>query len=363
MGDYKIWCVYHRPEIPQEYNLHESEHFKLFYNNDLTLKEDNINYLHDYLCELTAYYYVWKNNLKSDIVGFCHYSKSFNNIDYAKLNNFGFQAYSYCYERIDLDNIEDYNMERYHLFYDYITYLKYKYNIDYYNYILKHDYIFDAWHNMYIFKWDVFCDLCDFIFGYLDYVFPNGLWKIKSNLDFLVKYKGPINPEEIIGEHAHAWWPRYLAVFFEKAIGTYLGIKYNCNDYVDKYSICNDDENNINDYVIMCDTFINEHNFNQFESWVKNNIKTGITHYVIKSSYTYEQIYKLLEANNNLQVSSVFNKYIYSLGVCENTNKFNEFKNQLIEQNIIPINLQLNERINCNDSIDMHKGNYCIEQF
>ena len=91
--NYIIWCSYHRDDIPKEYNLYNSKHFKLFNTNDISIYKDNINYLHDYLCDLTAYYYIWKNNLKSDYVGFCHYSKHFQHIDFDILNKFGFYGY------------------------------------------------------------------------------------------------------------------------------------------------------------------------------------------------------------------------------------------------------------------------------
>ena len=71
----QMWCTYHNPQILIDYNLQETENFKLFNTDDFTLKEDNINYLHDYLGELTTYYYVWKNQLKSDYVGFCQYRR------------------------------------------------------------------------------------------------------------------------------------------------------------------------------------------------------------------------------------------------------------------------------------------------
>ena len=50
----------------------------------------------------------------------------------------------------------------------------------------KHN-IYASWHSMYLYKWDVFCDACDFMFGFLEYLLPNERWKISSNLIHLCK--------------------------------------------------------------------------------------------------------------------------------------------------------------------------------
>ena len=64
--NYVIWCTYHDKQQLIDYDLHESEHFKLFNTNDLNMQGDNINYLNEYLAEFVCLYYVWKNNIKSD---------------------------------------------------------------------------------------------------------------------------------------------------------------------------------------------------------------------------------------------------------------------------------------------------------
>ena len=86
-NNYTLWCTYHNNNIPKEYNLYETDNFKLFNDDDYSLTEDNINYLHDYLGDIVTYYYVWKNNKKSYIIGFCHYRRHFNTINYEQILN------------------------------------------------------------------------------------------------------------------------------------------------------------------------------------------------------------------------------------------------------------------------------------
>ena len=52
-------------------------------------------------------YYVWKNNLKSDIVGFDQYRRQWHDINFDKINNDKIQVYSYWNE--DRNLINQYN--------------------------------------------------------------------------------------------------------------------------------------------------------------------------------------------------------------------------------------------------------------
>ncbi len=344
MKDYTIWCTYHRKDIPKEYNLYETEHFKLFYNDNFSLQEDNINYLHDYLCELVTYYYVWKNNLKSDIIGFCQYSKHIM-IDYDKLEKFGFYTPFFCYTEtsiytdINSDNNICNNLN--YLNRTLIFYIKDKYGINIFEYYKNHKYIYESWNIIYLFKWDIFCDLCDYIFGFFEYIFTNEKWKIKSNIDFLVKVNSNIIDEIYSNQ---CWSPKDLAVFFEYAVGLYMGIKYNLNENID-YGI-----NSIKKYFISCKNVFD--NFNDFNTWFKYNIKTGIFTYVIKSND--ELIENEINKNLNIQ---------YNIWVCKNDNEYEKIKNKLKGYNEEIIELNSNERIHCDNGIEFYNGNYYIETY
>ena len=356
MQDYKLWCTYHREDIPEEYNLYETNNFKLFYNDNFNLEEDNINYLHDYLCDIGTYYYIWKNNLKSDIVGFCQYSKHFRFINYDLLNNFGFQSYEFDYiNSNDFCNDIITNTEASFLYRSLITYLKLKYNIDFFKYIDKHQYILLSWHNMYFFTWDTFCDVCDFVFGLLDYMCPNNSWKIKSNLDFIVKVKGDICLPEAKGDYC--WWPKYLSVWFETAIGLYLGIKYtnNIKNEYNKYLL------NTPKYFVNCIDYID--NIELLKKWLKKNFKSGITQYIIKSQFSTNELNEEFEKNTDINNSSIINLCVYRLDTYKTDEEFNTRINELKNDfNYNQISLHINEYIDCNNSIEMHNDKYKIKK-
>ena len=77
-NDLTIYCSYHNSKLIKDYNLdYLPNYIELFNTNDLTLKEDNINYLNPYFAEIVTYYYIWKNQIYSKYIGFCHYNLCF----------------------------------------------------------------------------------------------------------------------------------------------------------------------------------------------------------------------------------------------------------------------------------------------
>ena len=89
-----IWCSYHSDYIYYEYNLdYIPSYIKLFNTNNLNISDDNINYLNPHLCEICTLYYVWKNQIKSNYVGFCHYRRFFSDLGKENIEIFGVHYY------------------------------------------------------------------------------------------------------------------------------------------------------------------------------------------------------------------------------------------------------------------------------
>lgn len=144
---------------------------KLPYNNvfyDNT--GDNISYLNSYYCELTGYYWIWKNYKLKDYIGFCHYRRYWE-----FLNNFNIiKEYLIDYDIIvphpykqntyeqykSAHNIEDLDLV--------IDILKNDYNIT--DNIINEFKISESFYstNMFITSKELFCEYCEFLFSILD---------------------------------------------------------------------------------------------------------------------------------------------------------------------------------------------------
>ena len=165
--DIKIWCTYHMPEQITEFNIKETDIIKLFYSDNESLKEENINDLNRYLSEIVTYYYVWKNQKYSKYVGFCHYRRHFNCIDFDFINDNNVQAY-YSWKDNFLGYKTSFGNPNYCkqdvVFNHFIDYIKTNCGIDTDKLIRENNLINVCSNISYIFTWNVFNCLCVFLF-------------------------------------------------------------------------------------------------------------------------------------------------------------------------------------------------------
>ena len=174
-----IWQTYHEDQQIKDYNLKENEIIKLVKGNCIPEKEEHINHLNRFYSEMTTLYWIYKNNIKSQYVGFCHYRRVFyimsefepGECQVLKIDTLPctiFQQYKSAHNYNDL--------------YDIIEILNYKYGKEnsYSEYLLKSRVFIP--NCCFIMHYEDFTQLCDFLFPILfEYDNKNHLNMIPEN--------------------------------------------------------------------------------------------------------------------------------------------------------------------------------------
>ena len=332
----KIWCSYHNNKLIKEYNLQNTNIIKLFNTSKVNIKGENINYLNEYLGEFCTLYYVWKNNIKSDIIGFCHYRRMFNKIYYDFINENNVQIFQDSFCEFSKNNIIGNGLNEYLLlnckdFYDKLNWIN---NEKGFNCSLK---------TMFISKWDIFEDICKFIFGYLDFIFDkyNLNWKKNKDIEKFYKLKNYVHLP--FGDK----FKRYLAIDLEFLIGTYICLKYKTNTFSENFPIII--YNNYNDIDLLNKIY-------------KLNLKTGckIIFNVSNNIIDIDAHYENIDYNNDNDILSYINHDTIFMNIYNIT--YDNFikKLKLLNKNIYCLNND--EYIDCKDSYNFIKGNYKIKK-
>lgn len=269
--EYKIYCTYHDKKLINEYQLKETSNFKLFYTKD-NLDGYSLNYVQKYLCEWVTQYYVWKNNLKEDIIGFCHYRRNIMNainndllehvINYSQyktfmpipINQLIKNNYSYDFDNCSI--LLDYKLFGLELHYDLILdYVKENYSpyiVKRTNEVLNSSSVSQNFCELYICKWDVFNNLMIFVDGYIKYLFIKlcnlqkkelynytydeydqlSFYLNNENYNKKTKFLDELKAQNIVIENIQfAGYPRCLAFIIESIIGLYFNIFMNANNF------------------------------------------------------------------------------------------------------------------------------------
>ena len=82
--EFMMWITYHDDKQIEDYDLYETDDVKLFKGNNMDIVGENINHLNKFYSEMVTFYYVWKNNIKSRVIGFGHYRRQFKFIGEVK---------------------------------------------------------------------------------------------------------------------------------------------------------------------------------------------------------------------------------------------------------------------------------------
>lgn len=298
-----LWCAYHTNQFLDQYNLHNTNNFTLYNTNNIDLTQNNINYLSKNLGEFVMYYYIWKNQLKSNYIGLCHYRRHFNYINFDLIDNNTIQVFKNT--NTDNKNYIQYlinNGFNTYIIYSFIQYLKDKKNIDINKFSL--DYQNLTLYSSIICTWEIFNDICEVLFGFLNtiiinwkdqdilYNFTNNMYQLYKDI---VKYYSLDNIWDCNSIRYITWWEtekqdiiqyRFLAIMFEFLLGIYININYN--------TFYDDHQYNL---IVQLD---NIDNIDKIYTFYKKNLKYGFANMYILyngdlwiNSYEYQQLYHI----------------------------------------------------------------------
>lgn len=218
MQTLKTYITYFDDHQIDEFNLKADENAVLFKGNDTSYSGESINHLNIFYCELCTYYYVWKNNLKSDYVCFKQYRRPFDWYQFRSLPDKGCVV---CYEPI----IMRFNIAgNYAICHgrkraiDVVDYLRKEFgdNSDVINYFARSNVMFT--NNSVVLNWDDFCGMCEFVFGVLD-----GLDKYyELNYDY-DKYKE--NALRFTEDKRYDYQMHWVAYIGERLVSCYIKTK------------------------------------------------------------------------------------------------------------------------------------------
>lgn len=110
MKNLKIYTVYHINKLYDKYNLSETDTIKPI--NIKNIITDNYNFLIKYneqLSEFATMFYIWKNNIKSDYIGFQHYRRVFS-LKPIVINRIGYHKLNKDIINYNIDNLDDHNI-------------------------------------------------------------------------------------------------------------------------------------------------------------------------------------------------------------------------------------------------------------
>lgn len=276
------YIPYYGDNIVSDFNMKESDHIKLW-----NIKENkDINHLHYHYSELLVAYSIWTHQIKHDYICLWDHRRYLTPIGFDKLDNNCIQVYYHAYT--ELTPFEYMIHEGIN---EYIIWQFIKYMIEYHN--VDHDKIIDLifykqwlgklwFHSCFNCNWKVFNNLCNFIFGFLNYIMPNGNFTSKEDCDIFINdmsysesYIRSISKEnEIIEGGRIEGKDRPFANLYELLLPLYCDLI--------GYETFSEYDNKI--IGIELNTFNKDTIIQELKKWVSKNVWSGCRRFVIKTN-------------------------------------------------------------------------------
>jgi hypothetical protein len=230
---FSIYCVADNSKIVSQYKLNNLPQMFTPYNLE-DKHENSLDNLSLFFGDLSAQYFVYKNDIKSDYVGFCQY----NNIPQFDIDNFIKEngvSLGYTIADANLQTFFDIPFNKFlkEDFYTYIT-KNYKKTSRIYKYFIKNKNANVPYYigRMYVCKWDIFEEIMGCVIGFIEYInetyelnYDPNEWKyfiFDNFIDDKLTKGIPQSESFLLGDNARNLW-RILMFITEIIIGTYFG--------------------------------------------------------------------------------------------------------------------------------------------
>ena len=167
-----LYCVYHNESLKEQCKLNTLDNnlFSLYYTQ--YGHDNSLDHIQEYICEFTAQYFVLKNNIKTDYVGFCQYHRILN-VDFDDFFKNNSIACGFTWGDESWENFENIRFNGF-LKNDLREFIikNYKKKDRIYDYFITNKskpvpfYI----NEIYMCKWEYFEEIVGFISGFIDYI-------------------------------------------------------------------------------------------------------------------------------------------------------------------------------------------------
>lgn len=167
-----MYCVYHDERLLEECKLNTLDNrlFSLYYTK--YGHDNSLDHIQEYICEFTAQYFVLRNQIKSDYVGFCQYHRVLS-VDFNEFFDKNSNACGFTWGDDSWDNFQKYRFNGF-LTDDIDEFIRkrYKKNDRIYKYFITNKkkpvpfYI----NEIYICRWEYFEEIVGCISDFIDYI-------------------------------------------------------------------------------------------------------------------------------------------------------------------------------------------------
>lgn len=234
----RIWVQGH-----QDFNLQYNSPVYQKYIVTQVHSGENIDILNKILCEYCSMYYVWKNNLKDDIVAFCHYRRQLNEHDIDTnriLCDNSFQSF-YILTGHNTANTNKrypniYNFYRYTINSPDFIYNDIEYYLDHQNFVdsdllskLSHEdpKVFYS-RSIFATTWEQFNNIMEFLNGYIEFI--KSKYNLERSIDWIkmirekiISYYRQFNPYNLDSDHRFWQSPATYNTIFNEDYGWFGG--------------------------------------------------------------------------------------------------------------------------------------------